>query len=137
MSFTAKIISKSVDNGVPVITVEFSDGTSVIQESCRPQDLNGLKQWAKSRISTFESRNVIDSTFVLNSTMDLSDPVVTPPVLTQAEIDRNNWLTDYRTLVKAYQTLVVPGIIGANNPTYTALMSKVQSGLKASYLDFI
>lgn len=135
--YTAKIINKEQVNGALKVTVEFSDGVTSVHESCIPQDFDGLKFWVKSRLATFNGAKEIDSTFAVDDTIDVTDPVVTPPTPTQAEIDRTEWLKDYAKWVRVKTTLIDTGIFTGSETPAVNLKNKVKNGFKADYLNYI
>lgn len=135
--YTATIKKKELINGTVTVTVLFSDGVNNVTESCIPQDLDGLKYWIKSRLATFNGASTIDTTFAVDDVVDVKEPEVAPVVETQAEIDRNQWLKDYKRWIKVKTTLVDTGIVTVAQPQVAALKTKVSTGLKAEYLDFI
>ena len=135
--FTAKIIDKQKEGAALRVYVEFSDGVTTVTESCIPQDEDGFKFWVKSRLATFNGAQTIDATYATDADVDVSEPVVVPPTLTQAEIDRNEWLMNYAKWIKVKTTLVDTGIVLITQPQVAALKAKVSAGLKAEYLDFI
>lgn len=132
--YTATIKKKTIDNGVLRVEVEFSDGVDSVIESCIPQDLTGLKFWVKSRLATFNGAKDIDTTLSVNDPVDVSDPVVTPYVPTQAELDEQEWIADYRKWVKVKTTLIDTGVLTGNEAPVLALQNKVKTNFKASYL---
>lgn len=131
--YTAKIKNKEIINGVINVTVDFSDGVNTITEVCKPQDEAGFKFWVKSRLDTFNGAQTLDTTYAVDDTVDFIEP--TPPTPTQAEIDEAKWFADYQRFVRIKTTLVDTGIVDINHPKVQALLSTVQSGLKASYVD--
>lgn len=135
--YTAKIQSKTIEAGVLTVHVEFTDGTTSAVEWCKPQNEEGLKHWIKSRLETFNSAPVIAATYADGVVVDVTEPVVTPPILTQAEINRNQWLKDYAKWVKVKSTLIDTGIVAESQTQVAALKAKVVTGLKAEYLDYI
>lgn len=135
--YTATIKKKTIDNGVLRVEVEFSDGVNSIVESCIPQDLDGLKYWVKSRLATFNGALSIDTTLGVNDTVDVSDPVVTPPTPTAEEIARDAWLANYKKWVRVKTTLIDTGILTGNETKAVQLKTKVQNDFLPAYLDFI
>lgn len=83
--FTANIVSKAVlPDGRNNIGVQFTDGaTTTPTEFVIPSDKNGLDFFIKGRLDTLNFVPPAVGTYV--------PPVITPPVLTQAEIDFNNF----------------------------------------------
>lgn len=135
--FTATIKNKEFVNGVLKVTVDYSDGVTTVTESCIPQDFDGLKFWVKSRLATFNGGQEIDSTLSINDPIDPADSVVTPPVPTQAEIDRDTWISDYRKWVKVKTTLIDTGIFTGNEAPAVALKNKVTTNFLADYLNYL
>jgi hypothetical protein len=136
MAWTASIQNKYLDaNGSPRIEVLFTNGVTGAKASqiISGGDLNSVKNAVNNVVASLtNSENLVTSL-----TTGAFDSTVTVVPDTQAQIDEKAWLVDYRQLVKAYETLVVPKIIPETNPVYAALMAKVQAGLKASYLNDI
>ena len=135
--YTATITNKEFINGGIKVTVDFSDGVTTVTESCIPQDKDGFKYWVKSRLATFNGGQEVDSLYSLNEIVDVSEPVVEEPVLTQAEIDRNEWILDYRKWVKVKSTLIDTGILTGDEPQVLALKSQVQASFRPAYLSYI
>lgn len=135
--YTAKINRKDYVAGVLRVFVDFTNGTDTYTESCIPQDENGLKFWVKSRLATYNAGAVIDTGYVDGSTIDVSDPVVTPPTPTQEEIGRDTWIRNYRKWVKVKETLVDTGVLTGSEPQLVTLKNKVTNDLLPAYLDYI
>lgn len=135
--FTAKINRKDYVNGVVRVFVDFTNGTDVYTESCIPQDENGLKFWVKSRLDAFNTGSVIETKYTDGATIDPVDPVVPPPTPTQAEIDRDQWLADYKKWLKVKTTLIDTGVLTGSEAPVIALKTKVQTNFKAAYLEYI
>jgi len=135
--FTAKIQSKEIINGAIRVYVEFADDKTSIVESCIPQDENGLKFWIKSRLTTFNSAETIDTKYSVDATVDVSEPVVVTPTPTAAEIARDAWLANYRTWIKVKTTLIDTGILTGNETKLVNLKNKVTSDFLPAYIDLI
>lgn len=135
--YTAKIFDKSFTSGVLRVQVEFTNGTESLFESCVPQDENGLKFWIKGRLEQLNFASNIDSKYTIGSTVDVSTPVVTPIVQTQAEIDQEKWFKQYNKWVKIKTTLIDTGILTGNEPKLVTLKGKVQSDYLPEYLDLL
>jgi hypothetical protein len=135
--YTATITNKEFINGALRVTVEFSDGVTTVTESCIPQDYDGLKFWVKSRLATFNSAKEIDTDLAINDPVDVADPTPVVPVLTQDEIDQNDWLQDYKRWVKVKTTLIDTGVLTGNETQVQALRTRVQTNFKATYINFI
>ena len=130
--FTAKIQNKVTEGAQIRVFVEFTDGVTSVIESCIPQNEDGLKYWVKSRLDTFNSATTINSTYVVDQAIDVSEPVVVPPTPTAAELDEAAWLSDYRTWVKT--TLIDTGILTGSETQLVNLKTRVQTNFKAAYL---
>ncbi len=136
--YTATVQSKTVEaNGVIAVNVIFTDGTNNIPETVRPSDMDGFKYWVKSRLTALNAVPVLQTTLADGATVDVSDPVVVPPTLTQAQIDLNTWLGDYAKWIKIKTTLIDTGILTGSEAPVVALKTKVQTNFKASYLNSI
>lgn len=135
--YTAKINRKDYVNGVVRVFVDFTNGTDVYTEACIPQDEDGLKFWVKSRLAAFNVGEVVETNYTDGADIDVSDPVVTPPTPTQAELDRDEWLKDYRKYTKVKTTLVDTGILTGNEAWFVTLRNKVTTNLLPAYLDLI
>ncbi len=133
--YTAIIQSKALgSDGIIAINVVFTDGTNNIPETVRPSDMDGFKYWVKSRLTALNAAPVLQSTLADGSTVDTADTVVTPPVLTQAQIDLNIWLQDYNKWTKVKTTLIDTGILTGSETAVAALKTKVQTNFKPAYL---
>ena len=135
--YTAKVLRKEEDNGVVKVYVTFTDGVNTQTEWCIPQDRAGFDFWVKSRLAVFNTGEQLKAELVDDAVIDVSDPVVTPPVLTQAEIDRNTWLTKYAKWVRIKQTVVDTGIVPVSNAKVAAMLADLKDTLKAEYIDYI
>jgi hypothetical protein len=135
--FTAKINRKEPRGAAIEIFVDFTNGTDVYTESCVPQNVEGFKYWVKSRLETFNSSEILDTELQAQDTINLTDPVVEPPVLTQAEIDRNAWLAKYAQWVRVKQTVVDTGIVPLSNAKIQALLTDLQMTIRPEYIDYI
>ena len=51
--WTATVKNKEEFNGAIKVTVDFSNGTKTVTETCIPQDKDGFTHWVKSRLATF------------------------------------------------------------------------------------
>jgi hypothetical protein len=130
MAYTAKIISKTIDNGVPVVTVEFTNGVTVVQESVKPQDLTGFKYWVKSRLATFNA----DIAYQIGEDVDVTDPVVTPPTPTQAELDEASWRGRLAKMKWVQENLIDTGVLTGSETQVVNLRNGLKTDFKASYI---
>lgn len=135
--FTAKIENKSLDNGVYRVVVSFTDGVTIINDSCSPQDEGGLKFWIKSRLAQLNSAPSIDVSFPNGQIVDVSDPIVVPVVQTPEEIAQDKWLKQYMKWIKIKTTLIDTGILTGNETKVVALKAKVQADYLPIYLDLL
>ena len=110
---------------------------NTLNESCIPQNEDGFKYWVKSRLETLNNGTVIDGKYAQGATVDVTDPVVVPPVLTQAEKDANEWVTDYYKWLRVKTTLIDTGVVDAGQTQVVALKTKVQNNFKPAYLNLI
>ena len=74
--FTAKIISKTKEEGILALTVEFTDGVSTYTEVVKPQDEDGLKYWLEARIKSLETSKQLET----------ADNIGKPIVFTENEV---------------------------------------------------
>jgi hypothetical protein len=132
--WTATVKSKELVGGALNVTVDFTDGTRTVTESCIPQDKAGFEFWVKSRLATFNGGVAIDAEYAVDAPVVIAEPVVVPP--TQAELDYAEWFNDFNRLVRV-QKLIELGIIQASNAKVVALKNKVTTNLKAEYIDSI
>lgn len=116
---------------------DFTNGTKTYTDACVPQDENGLKFWIKSRVDKYDTEEKLDTALVPGQAVDISDPVVTPPVLTQAEIDRNTWLEKYAKWVRIKTTVVDTEIVPISNAKLQTLLTDLKTTLKPEYIDYI
>ncbi len=135
--YTARISNKTTENGIFTIYVEFTNGTNTVTEWCRPQNEDGFKHWVKSRLEAFNASETLDTAYSANDIVDVTDPIVTPPTPTQAEIDRDAWLVDYRRWVKVKSTLIDTGILTGNEAQVTTLRNRVSTNFKPEYLNLL
>lgn len=135
--YTAKVNRKENRGGAIEVFVDFTDGVNTYTDSCIPQDADGLRYWIKSRLAVYNTGVQLQAELIPGTDIDVSDPIVTPPVLTQAEIDRNTWLKKYTQWVRIKTTLIDTGIITAANPRATAMLNDLKATLQAEYIDYI
>lgn len=128
--YTAKIKSKTPENGLVLVEVEFTNGATTVTESIKPASYENLKDMVRSRLNALNSAAEIDA-------RPIDEVIVTTTIQTQAEIDRDAWLKDYRTWVKVKTQLIDTNILIGNETAVVALQTKVKNGFKAAYLDFI
>jgi hypothetical protein len=133
--FTAKITNKTLVDGVLTVFVEFSNGVTSLTEWCKPQDEDGLIYWVKSRLAQLNAAPTLDAKYAVDQVIDTAE--VAAPEPTAAEIERDEWLADYRKWVRVKTTLIDTGVLTGNETQVLALKTKVQTNFKAAYLAFI
>jgi len=116
---------------------DFSNGAKTYTDTCVPQDLNGLKFWIKGQLAKYNTEELLDTELVQGVAVDVSDTVVTPPVLTQAEIARNAWLEKYSKWVRIKTTMIDTGVLTGNETQVQNFLSDVKAGFKPAYINFI
>ena len=116
---------------------DFTNGTKTYTDACVPQDLNGLKFWIKGQLAKYNTEELLDTELVQGVAVDVSDTVVTPPVLTQAEIARNAWLEKYSKWVRIKTTMIDTGVLTGNETQVQNFLSDVKAGFKPAYINFI
>lgn len=134
MAYTAKIISKTIDNGVPVVTVEFTNGVTVVQESVKPSNMEGFKAWVKSRISVFDESEKLPTDYPENTPIDVSDPVVTPPTPTQAQLDEASWRERLAKMKWVKENLLDTGVMTGSEAQIVTLRNGLKTDFKATYI---
>ncbi len=131
--YTAKITNKEeVSQGIK-LTVEFSNGTNSVVETVIPQDKNGFNHWVDSRITSLNTLEELKAEDNLGVEVDTSPVVPTP---TQAELDQQEWFTDYGKLVDI-QKLIDLGVLTGTETKVVALRNKVKTDFKPSYFNLI
>jgi predicted phosphohydrolase len=135
MSWTPTIQTKEKIRGQLHVVIQYTDGTITFNEDQWLSSPTTLNDVVASRVAQLSALDTYYNTLIVGSA--ISTTPTPPATLTQADIDRNTWLLNYRKLVKAKTTLVDTGVITTAQPTYAALLTTVQTGLLASYLDYI
>ena len=135
MAWTPTLKTVEKIRGQLHVVIGYSDGTTSFNEDFFTTSPRTLNDVVSKRVAELTALDTYASTLTIGAA--ISTTPTPPPVLSQAEIDRNTWLANYQKLVKAKQTLVDVGVITTTNPTYAALLAAVQSGLQASYLDYV
>lgn len=135
--FTAKVQRKEdALAGLDVYVDFYKDGVFDHTENMIPQDKAGFTHWLQSRLSSLNTGDSLKTE--LTPDLDITEyGKVTPPVLTQAEIDRNTWLEKYYRWVRVKTTVVDTGIVPISNPKIDAMLQDLKSTLLPAYIDFI
>jgi len=135
MAWTPTIKTSERIRGQLHVVIQYSDGITTFNEDVFLSSPTTLNDIVANRVTQLAALDTYALTLTPGAA--ISTTPTPPATLTQAEIDRNAWLVNYRKLLKAKQTLVDVGVITTAQPTYAALLTTVQTGLLASYLDFI
>ena len=132
--FTATTISKrEVPQGIEY-TIEFSDGTRTVIEPVIPQDEDGFRYFIEARLKSLNSSKTLPDKFVDGEVISFDD---TTPVLTQAQIDQNQYFNDLNRYNRITTYLVEPGFVAGDFPEVVALSAKLKTNFKPEYLDVI
>ena len=116
---------------------DFSNGAKTYTDACVPQDLNGLKFWIKGQLAKYNTEELLDTELVQGVAVDVSDTVVTPPVLTQEEIARNAWLEKYSKWVRIKTTMIDTGVLTGKETQVKNFLSDVKAGFKPAYINYL
>jgi hypothetical protein len=140
--WNAKLINKSLNNGVLTVVIEYSNGIDTLTETYTSTGSRyNIKNIAIKRIQQLTE---MKSTFagIKTGSIDLTpEPVVEPepqpvPEPTQEELDRSEYsskLNSLRALVKASEL----GIIEPTNTRITTLRTWVKDNFKIEYADLL
>lgn len=126
-----KIISVKRDGNQLKILVGFlsDDGNSTSSEySISTFDLVNLKASIKNQVDILNAQD--------NINLPLGAIDVTPLVLTQAQIDQNQFIQDYQLWIQVKKA-IDNGVLTGNEAAVVALKSKVQSEFKPLYLNLL
>lgn len=115
-----------------IITVEFTNGTTTFLRDF---------QFRVEEDPTVIKRTVTAALNELNATpaplTDLTPPTDTPPAApTQAELERNEWLADWKKL-EAVKRLIDNGVLTGTETAVTNLRTKTRTSFKIAYLDLL
>lgn len=128
--YTAKLINRLIEGGKIRWVVEFSNGTDTFTDSFSERKYQDLQRTVARRLAEL---NFVD-TFTVDTVIDSTLPV--DVVLTQEEIDRNQWLMDWRKLETANK-LVQAGVIAGTLPAYVTFKNKVAADFKVGYINYL
>lgn len=136
MAWTAQLSKASLLDGDAVLIVTYKDDVSgaSFDESYRfraVQSNNFLKDKVRDRIKELNAVSAWVPTLPVGAIIPSADPTP-PPAPTQAELDRDAWLTKYRQL-QTWMRAVNVGIESATNPTFVALRDDVIATRQAGY----
>ena len=128
--YTATLKNRLIEGGKIRWVVEFTNGTDSITDSFNERKYQDLQRTVARRLAEL---NFVD-TFTIDGVIDPTlPPVITP---TQAEIDRNTWLMDWRKLEIANK-LVQAGVIQSTLPAYVTFKNKVIADFKVGYINYL
>ena len=127
--WTHQIIDKKLSYGQLNVVVEYTDGEATYTETYQINSLDNLKRTIKNRLASLNELVSLIDLIGLNE-IDLTE---TPTVLTQAQIDQNTFLSDYRQWVNVKKAIDVGLLTGLEAPV-VALLAKVKAEFKAAYL---
>lgn len=128
--YTATLKNRLIENGKIRWVVEFTNGSDVFTESFNVNKYNDLQPIVARRLAEL---NYVD-TFTIDDVIDSTIQVATPP--TQAELERNQWLQDWKKLEVANK-LVQAGVIADTLPAYVTFKNKVAADFKVGYINFL
>jgi hypothetical protein len=132
MAFTASIVKKGVVDKSFLVAVSYDNGAGfqfIEQIDMTGSDLQNLNNIIVARLNT------------LNTTVSLIPQVTTGPFTpttttkTQAQIDQETFLSDYRTL-RSMKSLIDLGVKTTADADYVALVAKVTAELLPTYYPF-
>lgn len=126
--YTAKLKERGLEQGRFRWVVEFTDGAYTWTEAFIVPKYEELQDRIGQRLSEL---NFVD-TFTIGA--DITPR--TQAVLSQAELDRGVWLTDWRILQIA-DKLVAAGVIANTLPAYVAHKNKVINNFKVAYIPYL
>jgi len=130
--WTATVKSKELVGGALNVTVDFTDGTRTVTESCVPSDKAGFEFWVKSRLATFNAGEDINTVFQVGAPIVITEP--TPVLPTAEEVARNEWFNDYRKL-QQIQKLIELSVLTGNETQVVNLRNKVKNNFLPAYID--
>jgi len=133
--WTSKIVSVSKQAGKITIRVEFVDGTETFEEeyiTSSKVDMPWLQTQLRNRLTQFKGAYSFADTLTKDQVIDISDPAAP----TQAQIDRDAWLSDYARWCSVKRAIDAQVLTG-NEVKVVELKTKVVDGFKPAYLPFI
>lgn len=128
--YIAKLKNRVEEVGGIRWVVEFSGGAETFVEQFKVTKYSELQPRVARRLAEL---NFVD-TFTIDGVIDPTLPPEVPP--TQAEIDRNQWLMDWRKLETANK-LVQAGVIQDTLPAYVTFKNKVIADFKVGYINYL
>lgn len=128
--YTAKIIKKEVIENLLTLTVEFTNGTDIVVEKCKPQDKAGFEHWVKSRITSLNTLDELKTEDNVGKEVLITEPVVKK---TEEELAKEVWDINWSKL-QAIQPYIQAGVFTGSETAIVNLKNKVKSGFKPEYL---
>ena len=127
--FTATIKSKEETERGLQFTVEFTDGTKVIENTVIPADEDGLIYFAKSELDRFNARPALETKYKIGKVIDVVETVVTP-VLSA----RDEWFTKLNRIQRIKTYAIDLGVIPADDAEFLRLQEDVKDTYSPTYL---
>lgn len=128
--YIAKLKNRVEEVGGIRWVVEFSGGPETFVEQFKVAKYSELQPRVARRLAEL---NFVD-TFTIDGVIDPTLPAEVTQ--TQAEIDRNQWLMDWRKLETANK-LVQAGVISGTLPAYVTFKNKVIADFKVGYINYL
>ena len=128
--YIAKLKNRVEEVGGIRWVVEFSGGPETFVEQFKVAKYSELQPRVARRLAEL---NFVD-TFTIDGVIDPTLPAEVTQ--TQAEIDRNTWLSDWRKLEIANK-LVQAGVIADTLPAYVTFKNKVIADFKVGYINYL
>ena len=128
--YIAKLKNRVEEVGGIRWVVEFSGGPETFVEQFKVTKYSELQPRVARRLAEL---NFVD-TFTIDGVIDPTLPAEVTQ--TQAEIDRNQWLADWRKLEIANK-LVQAGVIADTLPAYVTFKNKVIADFKVGYINYL
>lgn len=128
--YIAKLKNRVEEVGGIRWVVEFSGGAETFVEQFKVAKYSELQPRVARRLAEL---NFVD-TFTIDGVIDPTLPAEVTQ--TQAEIDRNQWLMDWRKLETANK-LVQAGVISGTLPAYVTFKNKVIADFKVGYINYL
>ena len=127
--FTATIKSKDETERGLQFTVEFTDGTKIIENTVTPADEDGLIYFVKSELDRFNAGPELKAKYTIGKTIDVIETVVTP-VLSA----RDEWFMKLNRIQRIKTFAVDLGVIPADDAEFLRLLKDVKDTYSPTYL---
>lgn len=129
---TIKQVTKS--GGRVSVAVEFTNGVETFEDTFNlnsAADMSWLKSAVRGKIAQFEALYALADSLTVGSSVDTT---VTAP--TQAEIDRDKFLSDYYRWTQVKKAIDAGILTGSETPVVN-LKNSVTSQFKPAYLQYL